>query len=253
MHPTRILALSTAIFIICGCSSGPDKTLMNKRQADAQRNLGEVYLKEGEYPAALRELLQAEALNPEDHYTHNSLGTVYAARKRLDKAVYHFKKAIELQPDYAPARNNLGSAYLLQEEWDAAIECLKGLTGNLIYATPHYPLANIGWAYYNKKDYRLAESYYQQALDIEPEFARARRGLGLTYMAMGNTDAAVGELEKAVKAFPKYAQAYLDLGRLYQLKGKKDKAIESYQRALALTPEGQTRQMALRAIEELKQ
>lgn len=253
MHPMQILALFTIISISCGCASTPDKMLMNKQQADAQRNLGEVYLKQGEYPAALRELLQAEALNPEDHYTQNSLGTVYAARKKWDKAVYHFKKAIELQPDYAPARNNLGSTYLLQEKWDEAIACLKGLTGNLIYATPHYPLTNIGWAYYNKKDYRLAKSYYLQALDIEPSFARAHRGLGLTYMAMGNTDAAVGELEKAVKAFPKYAQAYLELGELYQLTGKRDKAIESYQQVIALTPDGQTRQRALKAIAELQQ
>ena len=35
-----------------------------KEQAEASRNLGEAYLREGKYSAALRELSKAEALTP---------------------------------------------------------------------------------------------------------------------------------------------------------------------------------------------
>jgi type IV pilus assembly protein PilF len=235
---------------INGCS-GP-AAVVDKRQAEAQRNLGDVYINQGQYTAALQELLKAEALDPEDPYIQNSLGMVYAAKGKIDLAIVSFKKALALKPDYAPARNNLGSTYILQNNWDAAIACLMALTGNLIYATPHFPLYNIGWAYYNKKDYKLAENYFRQALDIEPAYARALWGLGLTYLAKGNTDAALEQIEKAVQKEPEFAQAYLDLGNIYQIKGRRDKAIEAYQRASTLAPESSIAQKANAAITVLK-
>jgi len=253
MQHRRLIATLVAIFffsITAGCS-GPTAAV-DKRQAEAQKALGEVYLNQGQYTTALQELLKAEALDPDDPYIQNSLGMVYAAKGKLDLAVSTFNKALALKPDYAPARNNLGSAYLLQGNWDAAIACLMPLTGNLVYATPHFPLYNIGWAYYNKKDYKLAETYFREALDTDPDFARARWGLGLTYSANGNTDAAIEQLEKAVQKEPEFAQAFFDLGNLYQIKGRRDKAIESYQRVISLAPDSPLAQKATAAVSILK-
>lgn len=253
MQHRQLIAALGAIFLFSmtsGCS-GP-AAVVDKRQAEAQRALGEVYLNQGQYTAALQELLRAEALDPEDPYTQNSLGMVYAAKGKTDLAITAFKKALALKPDYAPARNNLGSAYLLQNNWDAAIACLMPLTGNLVYGTPHFPLYNIGWAYYNKRDYKLAETYFREALDTQPDFARARWGLGLTYSANGNTDAALEQLEKAVQKEPEFAQALFDLGNLYQIKGRRDKAIESYQRVISLVPDSPLAQKATAAVTILK-
>jgi Tfp pilus assembly protein PilF len=158
---------------------------------------------------------------------------------------------LALKPDYAPARNNLGSTYILQGNWDAAIACLMELTGNLLYATPHFPLYNIGWAYYNKKDYKQAETYLRQALEIEPDYARALWGLALTYSAKGNTDAAIEQREKAVQKEPKFAQAHLDLGRIYEKKGRKDQAMTSYERAASLSPNNTIGQSAKESMKKL--
>jgi type IV pilus assembly protein PilF len=253
MHHVRLMVILGAICIcsINGCS-GPTAAIADKRQAEAQRHLGDVYLNQGQYTPALQELLKAEALDPEDPYVQNSLGMVYTAKGKIDLAITSFKKALALKPDYAPARNNLGSAYIMQNNWDAAIACLLELTGNLVYATPHFPVYKIGWAYYNKKDYKLAETYFRQALEIEPAYAPALWGLGLTYSANGKTDAALEQLEKAVQKEPGFAQAHLDLGNLYQIKGRSDKAIESYQRAVALAPGSPLAQKADAAIAILK-
>lgn len=238
MKPIGYLLLTTiCLSSLIGCAA-PSTTVVNddNRQFEAQRNLGEAYLKEGDYTSALRELLKAEALEPNDPYLHNSLGTVYAAKERLDLAVEHYKKALSLKPDYAPARNNLGSVYLLQKDWDAAIDCLKELTGNLLYATPHFPRYNIGWAYYNKGDFAQAERYYQEALDFEPDFARALWGMGLVSLTSGKTREAIGYLEKAVQKEPQFARAHLDLGEAYLRNGQKDKALKAFQRAMDLSP-----------------
>ena len=254
MQPLRycLIPVISLFFFIGACAGGGTiNTVQKKREAVAQRRLGNVYFNQRQYSAALRELRIAESLDPQDHLLHNSLGSVYAAKKKYDLAIIHFQKALSLKPDYAPAHNNLGSAYLLKGDWDAAITCLKELTSDLIYATPHYPLTNIGWAYYNKNNYRLAESYYLQALDIDQDYPKARRGLGLTYLAMGKTDAAISQLERVIQTVPEFAQAYMDLGSAYTRQGQKEKAKNAYQRVITLSPENEMGQNATKALNAL--
>jgi Tfp pilus assembly protein PilF len=124
------------------------------------------------------------------------------AKAKPDIAIDHFKKAVEIKPDYTPAKNNMGTAYLAQKKWDDAITCFKEITGDLLYATPHFPFSNLGWAYYNKKEFKLAEKYYKDALKIEPKFVIALRGLGLTYLKMGRISEAVTTLEKVIELAP---------------------------------------------------
>ena len=162
------------------------------------RTLGEAYLQQGDYTEALKEFLKAEKLYSNDHLLHNDLGLAYMAKQHYDEAEFHFKKAISIRPEYAPAKNNLGTVYMAKQEWDAAIEQFKTVAGDLLYGTPHFPLANMGIAYYNKQDYTNAEKYYLEALDLEPNFVLALRNLGITYIAMNKLPQAVATLEKAV-------------------------------------------------------
>jgi len=207
-----------------------------KSQGEAIRMVGEAYLAQGQHTLALRELLRAEKLYARDPILQNDLGLTYVAKDELDLAVAHYKKAIRMKPDYAPAINNLGHAYLMKEEWDEAIECLTPLTGDLLYATPHYPLSNLGFAYYNRKAYERAEQYYLEALKIEPGFVYALRGLGKTYIMMGKVPEAVVTLERAVRQSPVSAQLHFDLGYAYALSREYPKARHAYGRVLELAP-----------------
>ncbi|MCP4688189.1 MAG: tetratricopeptide repeat protein, partial [Desulfobacterales bacterium] len=154
------------------------------------------------YSLALKELIKAEKIYSDDHILQNDLGIAYMGKERIDLAIPCFKRAIELKPDFAVAKNNLGTAYIAHEEWDLAIEVLESIFEDLFYATPHYPHANMGWAYFNKRDFPEAEKHYLQALEIEPNFSVALRGLGRTYMRQGKNEEAVKTLGKAVKLSP---------------------------------------------------
>ena len=243
------------VMVLCvvSCSANIE---VQKQQGEAARNLGGAYYQQGDYTSALREFLKAEALYPDDPFLQNDLGLAYKAKKELDLSIMHFKRALEIKPDYAPAKNNLGTVYLDKQEWDTAIQYFKEVEKNLLYATPHLPLANLGWAYYNKKEYSLAERYYLKALDLEPRFVNAMRGLGLTYIAMGRMEDAVIILEKAVKDYPEFAPLYFDLGKIYALSHDYERALRAYHKTAELSPGtalAREAEKAARRIKILKQ
>ena len=221
----------------------------NRKKADANRNLGEAYLSEGKHTAALRELFKAKELNPEDPITYNDLGLVYFRMNKVDEAITQFEKAIELRPDYSVAKNNLGGAYLQIKEWDKAIAVLSDVTGDMLYATPHYPLANLGWAYYNKGNYSKAQQYLKEALTLRPDFFFARLNLGRAYLATGQLNEARKTLEKAAEQSPQNPALLLEMGRTYRLLGDYRSATLALKGVIELSEEAD---LAIAASEELR-
>ena len=238
------------LFCLVSCASTSKK---RQQQAKAYRELGVAYMEKGDFTSALRELLEAEKTNPDDPYIHDYLGLTYVAKKQYDLAIPHFNKALKLKPDYTQARNNLGNTYLLKQEWDTAIALFEKASQDLLYQTTHFPLSNIGWAYYNKKEYRLAEIYYLKALALQPKFITALNGLGKTYMAMGNLSKAVETFEKAITISPDTVELYFNLGRTYAQMGNLGKAREAYSKVIALQPDSSLAKEAKKESDKLKQ
>lgn len=234
------------------CAGGMEK---RKEQARVTRTLGEAYLQQGNYTESLKEFLKAEKLYSNDHLLQNDLGLAYMAKQHFDQAEYHFTKAIRIRPEYAPAKNNLGTVYMAKKDWDAAIEQFMTVAGDILYATPHFPLTNLGIAYYNKQDYINAEKYYLEALDLEPNFVLALRGLARTYIAMNKLPQAVATLEKVVTLAPQSAELYMELGNAYHISGDSQMALFAYQKVLSLspnTPLAETAQVEILKIESRK-
>lgn len=264
MKQRQIVKAACVIFLwLCvGCTANRE---VLKKESEAIRNVGEAYMAEGKYREALREFLEAEKLYQDDPYLQNDLGLAYWKKKKPEIAVDHFKKAIELKHDYAPAKNNLGQAYLELKNWDAAISCFEEVAGNLIYATPHYPLFSMGWAYYNKKEYVLAEKYYNEALQYYRDgylkddlYFKTMRNLGQTYAAMGSLSKASKTIEDAVKEeviknFPALEiLLYFDLARIYTSLREFDKAQDAYNMIRKIAPETPLAERAEKEAERLK-
>lgn len=243
-----ITAVLGVLLLFGGCTGMNAE--QNAKVAEAKREIGEAYMRQGDYTSALRELMQAEKLNPEDPIVQNDLGLCYMAKEHMADALAHFNKAIALNPSYAPARNNLGTAYLALKEWDAAIKVFKEITKDILYASPHYPLTNLGLAYYHKGQYQTALKYYKEALKLQEDFVIALRGAGRTYIAMNQGKSALRYLKRAVKLAPKSAETHFDIAEAYLLTGNPVQAKISYESAIDLSaPESD---IAAKAKQRLK-
>jgi len=235
---------------ISGC--GFEKAAVRKNHSEKTITLGEAYMGEGRYTNALREFLKAYRENPDDPFLNNDLGLAYLAKGDAEKAVFHFKRAIELKPGYSPAKNNLGSAYIALKQWDKAIECFNSAKNDLLYATPYFPLSNLGYVYYMKKDYGRAEKYYNEALDLQPDFPKALDGLGQVYTAMGRYKDAIRVLKRAAAKAPKVAPIYMNLAKAYAGDHQYYNAINAYKKVAAMAAGTALGEEAEAAIERLK-
>jgi len=232
MKPALICLISI-LFLISSCT-GTSSSPKNDRLAMAIKKEGEVYLAQGNYTASLAKFLEAEKILPKDAEIQNSLGLAYLAKDRYELAETSFKKALRLASKFTEAKNNLGAVYLRQEKWDTAIAQFKKVLEDLIYPTPQFPLANIGWAYIGKKDFAKAQIYFRKALEEKPDFIIALHGLAQSYLKTGQTERAMAFLHRNLHKTPDAAILHADLAEGYEKQGKIKQAIASWKLVLKL-------------------
>lgn len=232
---TKLFILICICAVMASCTSTVQTRKENKI-AQAIKKEGDVFQAQGNYTAALSKLLEAEKLAPDDPYIQNSLGLAYMGKERDDMAIQAFNKALALKPDYTEALNNLGAAYLRGKKWDIAIKIFNKVLEDITYATPHYPLANIGWAQLEQNNYSLAQENFLKALREMPGFIQAIHGLAQVYIRTGQTDRAIAYLDNNIKRSPDTVIFHADLAQAYEACDRTGQAIKTWRVVMQLAP-----------------
>ncbi|GJL78739.1 MAG: hypothetical protein NPINA01_17280 [Nitrospinaceae bacterium] len=181
--------------------------------------------------------------NPFSPRTHNNLGKAYYENGQIDKALFHFKKSNEAIETHLVKQYNLANPEELlkrqtgnqpKKEKDAS--SLK-IIANL--AEPHYNLASV---YLDKGNLEQAESEYQTALRLNPNYFSALLGLGSVYARMEKFQQAVASYRQAIHkrqsatGAKDYPLARLNLGEIYGRTGKFEDAIRELSLAVKHDP-----------------
>ncbi len=127
-----------------------------------------------------------------------------------------------------------GLAYYYKKDYDHAIaDYNQALKLDPNFAKAYY---NRGLAYYYKKDYDRTIADYNQALKLDPSSADAYYNRGLAYHYKKDYDRAIADYNQALKLDPNFAKAYYNRGLAYYYKKDYDRAIADYNQALKLDP-----------------
>jgi type IV pilus assembly protein PilF len=238
---TMAMALVAMALVLAACTAVQTG---QRTRAEALRDLGEARLVDGAPRAALRELLEAERLNPSDPRVHNLLGLAYDGLDRRDLAARHYARALELKPDFSEARNNLAVVLLKQARYDEAISHLERILEDLLYPTPQVAACNLGWAYYRtgrqqaaEQNYRRALAYYEKGTPPDQTFVRALVGLGRVLLVQERAEEALEPLQTAAGLIPERAEIHFELGRAYAVLGDKANARVALDKVIRLAPE----------------
>jgi TonB family protein len=170
-------------------------------------NKGIASLAAGKYEDAVVSLTQAVTVNPQDAVAYTKLGLAYSALGAHTLTITAFKQAIKLNRAFVDADSyfRLGNAYLALSDYASAIDPLKqalyGVKAKLAEnrtdstAGPSETEINyaLGRAYYGTGSYREAVKAFETAVRLEPDFAWAHFGLGLSYLEIGDNRSAEKE------------------------------------------------------------
>lgn len=97
--------------------------------------------------------------------------------------------------------------------------------------------ASRGNEYGMSKEYDLALSDYNKALELEPRNLVALTSRGYLFYLMGDNDKAIGDFNRAISAYPQYVPAYLNRSLAYESIGEYKSAIDDILTARHFEPE----------------
>jgi tetratricopeptide (TPR) repeat protein len=95
----------------------------------------------------------------------------------------------------------------------------------------------LGNVYYEDAMPLEARMNYEKALELNPDFNKARINLAMLYAETADPDTALILLEEAVKIDPKDPKAYNNIGMIYYSKGNIDRAVKAYTKAIEIDPD----------------
>lgn len=101
----------------------------------AYNNLGEAYLRKGDYEKAIADYHRALRINPNDSNAYHNRGTAYLNKGDFEGAISDFNKALAINPKYAATYFNKALACEKIGHLKEAIEAYRGFIENV---PPHY-------------------------------------------------------------------------------------------------------------------
>jgi tetratricopeptide (TPR) repeat protein len=171
-------------------------------------------------------ILERDPIHPEALYTLSVLeGSVGNDEQQTELLV----KVLEIDPGHPDALASLGGLYLREGKPERAEKCylevLKGDDENFV------SLLGMGQILMQRRDYRGAETYFDRAIALEPDFPFAHVDRASARKAQGNFAGAIEDLSVAVGIDPDYYWNYIDRGRLLLQIGRREEAEVDFTRA----------------------
>jgi serine/threonine-protein kinase len=175
------------------------------------------------FPRAKEAALQALSIDPDLAEAHASLGTTrFFHDWDWPAAAGDFESCLEGNPSYVPGRRIYSMALSAVGRRDDSLrEAHEALALDPLSLST---MLNLAWALFNARDYQGAKQRCRQAIELAPDFSRARELLALAHAHAGELDAAV-EQTRAVMALKEPGPRRLAVcGHTFAMAGDMDAA-----------------------------
>jgi Tfp pilus assembly protein PilF len=192
------------IFIIstsgCQTITKPDKEKANTDEyIQSQKSLVISYINKGNPSSAYTELRELIRKHPNDPDFQNLMGLVYLVLEHPKQATKYFRRSIQLNMQPAVVLN-LSSAYIESRQYNRALKLLSSLKKLDSYQKYPYPERvshNIALAAERNKNLDMAEKYYKEALQENPQYYLSLIRLGKIYDSKGKKALAMTQYKAA--------------------------------------------------------
>jgi tetratricopeptide (TPR) repeat protein len=248
-----LLAALTGIAIIFGMSRQfLQPTTVDPQAAQQFVQSGTQSMQQGQYQAAIKSFDEALRLNPNDDKTYINRGYARHRVGDLNGAIADYNQAIELNGNSAEAFNNRSHVRFDQGQFDNSVKDASRaleLNANLPEAN-----VNLGNAFFAQGDLDRAAQQFQSVLQSAASSqtkSRAHNNRGNIFLARNQVTEAGGAYDQAIQLDPQYADAFFNRGlanersrnfpaaandfkdaaRLYQAQGNRSRSRDAQSKA----------------------
>lgn len=154
-----------------------DAIALDGKAEGAEVELARVLLDAGKPVESRVHATRATRLDPADVHAWNVAGRAAMAAREWQRAEALFQRALALDPDDAMVHNNLGLLYVQSGRPKEAIDSLERAVDLFNESVPAFVFNNLGLAYEHEGSLDDARAAFEEALLLDPEYARARVNL----------------------------------------------------------------------------
>lgn len=149
------------------------------------------------YDDALKYLNKALELSPKKQTILFEIGSIYLARGDYNQALTILKKAVDLEPNFLEAKKIYALGAIYAKKIDLAKELLLPIYGSILIPDDRFvnAFAAIG-------DFDSVAKIWQLKIADSPNDPSPRLSLAATYLKLGQRQAAVAEIQKAIEINP---------------------------------------------------
>ena len=203
---------------------------------------------EGQYDEALEVLREGLALYPNSVELHVGVGYARVAREEYAWARRAFEEALVLDPEHEDALAGLGEVLLKLGRRPEALKLFRRVL-DLGYEDDLDLMLQIGRALFREDCVEEAREFFAVAVEQAPDLAEAVACLGYAQHRMGDEDAAVKSLARALTLDGDHAEARIYLANLMYDRGEYEKALAHLDKT---SPEDHWEELGIMRYLELK-
>ncbi len=178
-HALRILVAAACILFAACTTTTTGGTQLKSEQSESQKasslnkQLGTVYLRQGNLALAKEKLERAEKYNPRDPEIHSVLALLYERLDITKEADEQWRMAVRLAPKEPQILNNYAVYLCRQGRTEEGVKRFLEAARNPLYRTPEAAYTNAGVCLRAAKRLDDASTTFQRALQIHPNYTEA--------------------------------------------------------------------------------
>ena len=224
------------LFLSCSLLTGNDTKTKKDKRAEIYYSHGTSKLILKDYTNALKFLLKAKSLKPNDTKILNNLAMTYYFKKDFKKSQENFLKALHSDSQNSDARNNLASLYLKRGLLKKAEREYRRVQENLIYPHQYRVSYNLALIHLKRGKIKSALKHLKSSISGKKDYCPAKYLLGELYFSQKLYESAYKNFLEASKGAcysepaPHFKQALAleKLGKSQEAQKKYELIIEKF-------------------------
>ena len=224
----------------CATSNPRADARQDQKRAYAHFNIAADHMDNGRVEFAVRELLMAERLDPENMRVQHSLAIAYLRRGKHVEAEQRLARILKRRPQALEARYNLSTLYLNQGRYAECIEQSKILFDDPTFTAPWRALNSWGFCAYELGDVDVARERLEYARDHNGHYWPTHLNLGILEQEQGNKMEAIRSYERVLGLLPgpsAAAEVNYRLAEIYVSMEKRREALGHLRTAVVKAPD----------------